>query len=273
MSPGSGSAYPYEAVATACRRGRYPSMVIRAASGRVNFLMGVTPRRLALLRRKAQEANVGLVLIGSRVSGPRLRQRTLHPVLAATLPLKTARRSPSAVFGGVDGIEIDKTVIKDYGPENAHTSDISIILVDAHRTPEQMRELARRLEVFFQAQGWGFPLRFFADLSGTYLRSEEDFLVDGENYLRGLLPPGQEFSDEQLRRAMEELYFAVNLPRSAMRGSDLRNAVIGAALLTAASSARGGFEPALMAVGFFLGLMGRYIIGACQRVAFILASR
>lgn len=268
----TGASYSYEEMRRACKEGRYPCVRIRTACGRANDLLGVSPQRLALLRRKAREAQVGFVVVGSRVSGPRLRQRTLHPALAACLPLKCDKRAASALFPGAEGVEIDKTVIKDFGPDDARTSDLSILLVDARRGPAELRVLAAELEGFFAAQGWGFPVRFFAELTGRLHREEDDFLETGERYLRGLLPPGTEFSGAQLREAMRELYFTVNLGRRALNAADLRNGAVTAALFCASFSLGLGFHFVLLPIGFLFGVFGRYLARMRAGVAFVLGD-
>lgn len=254
-----GAAHRYEELLDLCRRGLYPSARVRAASGRLNLLLGVSPAQLAALRREAQARRVGLVLIGSRVSGPRARQRTLHPALEACLPLKTDRRAPSALFRGAQGVEIDKTAIKDYGPEDPRTSDLSIVLVDPRRSPAEAAALAEELEALFAAEGWGFPVRFFARLNDTLHRSEAEFQATGVRYLRGLMPPDAAFTDEQLRAALGELYTTVNMPRRLLGWGDVRNGAVTMALFAASFSLGLGFRWPLLPIGFFFGLIGRYL--------------
>jgi len=260
--------HPYEAIASACRRGDYAFASVRAASGRLNFLIGLSPERLERLSAEARRHAVGFLLVGSRVSGPRLRQRTLHPALAAGLPLKTRRRSASALYPGTEGVEIDKTAIKELGREDPRSSDLSVVLIDARRGPEALDALARELEAALSSWGWPFPVRVFSELLGRRHGSEEDFLATGEGYLQSLLPEGHAFSSEELREAVQELYLAVNLPRPWLGLRDLRNGLATAALFSASFSLGLGFHPVLPAVGFVFGALGRYLARLRAGVAF-----
>lgn len=269
LAPGQ---YAYEELLAACRRGDYRFAVLRAASGRLNYLLGIGPERLARLRAEARARGVGFLLLGSRVSGPRLRQRALHPVLEACLPLSTTRRAPSALFPGAEGIEIDKTMIKELGPEDPRTSDLSLVLIDPTRPPSEMEALAVRLESLFKSWGWPFPVRVFSRISGRHHRSEEDFLGTGEEYLRSMLPAGREFSPGELREALRELYATLNLPSRRLSGRDLFNGLATAVLFSASFSLGLGFHPVLPAVGFVFGVLGRYLARMRAGVAFRLGD-
>ncbi len=202
--------WSYEEIVGACEEGRYPSCEIRAASGRLNRLLGLTRADLDWLEAEARARGAGLALLGSRVSGPRLRQRALHPALAAALPLRSSRREASILDSGAEGVDIDKTSIKDYGRADPRTSDLTVALIDA-RTGAAREGLAADLERALNGRGWDFPVRVFAIWDGAVLRSEEDFLAAGELYLR-VLAPEAEFGRAQWRAALSELYFGVNLP-------------------------------------------------------------
>lgn len=265
-----GKDYAYQDLVSACRKGAYPRCVVRTASGRLNYLLGLSRAQLNTLRQAAVEEGVGLILMGSRVSGPRLRQRSLHPILAACLPLKTERRAASALFPGSE-FEIDKTLIKDYGPEDPRTSDLSVILVDAKRSEAEMRGLAAELEARFQGLGH-FPVRFFARLASRYHRSEEEFLDTGRLYLRSLGPRSCAFAPEDLRSAMRELYLTLNLPKPLFNLGDLANGLAAAALLSASFSVGLGFHWVLPPTGFAFGFLGRYLARFRAWVAFSLGD-
>ena len=202
--------WSYEEILAACAEGRYPSCEIRAASGRLNVLLGLTRADLEWLEQAARARGAGLALVGSRVSGPRSRQRSLHPALAAALPLRASRREASTLDPGAEGIEIDKTVIKDFGRADPRTSDLTIALIDP-RTGDERAALAADLEKTLNGRGWDFPARVFAVWDGAVLRDEEDFRAAGERYLRALAPRA-EFSPAQWRAALAEMYLGVNLP-------------------------------------------------------------
>lgn len=201
--------WSYEEIVAACASGGYPSCEIRAASGRPNRLLGLTRADLDWVEEAARARGAGLALVGSRVSGPRLRQRSLHPALAAALPLRASRREASALDPGAEGVEIDKTAIKDFGRLDPRTSDLTIALIDA-RTGEARAALASDLERALNGRGWDFPARVFSVWDGAVLRNEEDFRAAGELYLRALAPEAG-FSSEQWRAALAEMYFGVNL--------------------------------------------------------------
>ncbi|MCY1018671.1 hypothetical protein [Pyxidicoccus sp. MSG2] len=211
--------YRYEEICASCQHGEYPFSRICAASGRANYLLGVSQVGLAELEQVARAYETGLVLIGSRVSGPRVRQRTLHPVLEAALPLLERRRAPSAVFRGAEGLEIDKTVIKDFGTDDPRSSDLSVVLVQAHFSEERFCQVATELEERFAAMDWGFPVHFFGGLRGEYFRNEAHFQRQGVAYLRSQLPPQVCFPEQEICIALKELYFAINL--SGTRSGDL----------------------------------------------------
>ncbi len=264
--------HSYDEIVSACRRGEYRFAVARAASGRLNYMPGITPEMLGRLRGAARESGVGFLLLGSRVSGPRLRQRSLHPVLEACLPLSNLRRAPSALFPGAEGIKIDKTRIKELSPEDPRTSDLSVILVSSRLSHEEMDCLAVRLEAEFGSWGWSFPVRVFSRVAGRRHQSEEDFIRTGKAYLRSLLPPGLEFSERELREALGELYCALNLPRKSLTWRDLGNGLATAALFSASFSLGLGFHPVLPAVGFLFGCLGRYLARMRAAVAFSLGD-
>lgn len=249
--------YAYEEVLEACAAGEYPSCEIRAASGRLNRLLGLDAAAFRRVRALARAHGVGLILVGSRVSGPRARQRTLHPALEA-MPLATDRRAASALDPGASGVRIEKTVIKEYGRADPRTSDLSVLLVDAARGDEERNALAVLLEAELNGLGLSFPVRVFTRLNGGPWRREEDFAAEGERYLRSLAPDAP-YSPAQLREAVAELYTTVNLRRPPLVAADWRNAALTALLFTASFSLGLGFHPVLPAVGAVFGLLGRYL--------------
>jgi hypothetical protein len=248
--------WTYEEILAACAAGEYPSCEIRAASGRLNRLLGLTRADLAWVEGLARERGAGLVLLGSRISGPRARQRGLHPALAAALPLKTDYRAASALDPGAQGVEIDKTMIKEHGRADPRTSDLSVLVVDGARAPEEVAALARELETALNARGWTFPVRVFDGLGGRRFRGEDDFLEIGEEYLRSQAP-GAPFSSAQWREGLSEIYLPVNLPRRAFLPADWKNGALSAVLASATFSAGLGFHWILPPVGFAFGLFGR----------------
>lgn len=156
-----------------CASGAYPSCPAVTAAGRPTRLLGLTRADVDFMEETARALGTSFVLLGSRVSGPRSRQRGLHPALAA-LPLKSARREASALSPGHE-LEIDKTSIKDYGRDDPRTSDLTAALVDP-RTGAPRRIAAEELERALDSRGWDFRARVFAVWDGAELRTAEDFL-------------------------------------------------------------------------------------------------
>lgn len=205
--------HAYDDILAGLRAGRYRFARIRAASGRLNFLIGVSPVQLRALRAAAREHGVGFALLGSRVSGPRSRQRNLKPALAQTLPLTARYRTPSATYPGAEGIVIDKTAIKEEGLRSVHTSDLSVILVDARRSREELARLAESLERRFAELGCSFPIKVFPGLEDSRFRDEGEFAAFGARHLARRLPPGRALAESALREGFAELYATLNLPR------------------------------------------------------------
>ncbi|MBI3554074.1 MAG: hypothetical protein HY077_16380 [Elusimicrobia bacterium] len=262
--------YSYEELVGLCRSGSYPSCAARAASGRLNHLLGLDRERLAVLKAEAARRRVGLVVLGSRVSGPRSRQRALHPALMHCLPLTADRRAPAALYPGAEGVAIDKTSIKDFGVNDPRSSDLSLILVDARRADGELEALARELELDLNSRGWGFPVRVFARLHGRTFRSEGEFLKVNGEYLRSL---SSEVLDEKaVRAASRELYMTLNLPRRFLTWDDLRNGLLTAGMGCVALTAALGFRWAVPAVAFVFGLFGRYLARLRAGVAFGLGN-
>jgi hypothetical protein len=249
--------YAYDEVLEACAAGAYPSCEIRAASGRLNRLLGLDAAAYRRVEALARAHGVGLILVGSRVSGPRARQRTLHPALAA-MPLATDHRAASAIDPGAAGVRIEKTVIKEYGRGDPRTSDLSVLLVCSRRGEAERAALAVALEAELNGLGLSFPVRVFTRLNGAPWRREEDFAAEGEAYLRELAPDAP-FTPAQRREAVAELYTTVNLRRPPLVAADWRNAALTAGLFTASFSLGLGLHPVLPAVGFAFGLGGRYL--------------
>lgn len=249
--------YAYEELLAACAAGAYPSCEIRSASGRLNRLLGLTAEQYRRVQTLAAEHRVGLLLVGSRVSGPRARQRSLHPALSC-LPLVTDHRAASALDPGAKDIRNEKTAIKEYGRDDPRTSDLTVVLIDERRTDAELSALAAELEAAFNALGFTFPVRVFASLHKGRWRKEEDFRAEGEGYLRSLTT-GAEFKSEELREAVGELYTPVNLPRPLLTRADWRNAALTSVLLSASFSLGLGFHWVLPVVGFTFGLFGRYL--------------
>jgi len=254
LEPGT---YTYEQILEGLRQGRWLFARIRAASGRLNFLIGIAPQQLEFIAQEAKTRRVGLVLLGSRVSGPRARQRSLHPALANALPLQATRRTPSYTFPGAEGVTIDKTVIKEHGLDSVHTSDISIILLDPENRPgEELERIAARMEKRLRMLRTSFPVKVFAEIDGKRFRSEKEFVAHGASYLRR---NASEQKESALRTAFQELYATVNVPRPLFERTDFVNACWGALLASVSFSIALGFHPIVPAVAFLFGLYGRYL--------------
>lgn len=250
----------YEDILDGLRCGLYRFARLRAASGRLNYLIGVSPEQLAVIRREARRRGLGLALLGSRVSGPRVRQRELDPVLSRTLPLHTTRRLPSATYPGVEGVRIEKTAIKERGARDPHTSDLSVILVDLSRRPsEELDRAARELEHDLKSLRCSFPIKVFAGLEGRRFCSEAEFRSFGASYLERHLDAGHGVPRAALERAFSELYAPIGLPRPAFSWRDAANGAFNALLASVSFSLALGFHPVVPAAGFAFGFLGRHL--------------
>ena len=204
--------YSYDEILDGLQEGRWSFARVRSAAGRENFLIGFSPEQLERLHSEARRLEIGLALLGSRVSGPRARQRTLHPALAASLPLSVSSRYPSTSYPGADGIKIDKTVIKEHGLDSVHTSDVTIVLIDPLGRPEnELGTIAAELELRLRELQTSFPIKVFPELDGRFFRSEEDFLAHGAAFLKTLSSRPGQFEESAWRAAFRELYLTVNL--------------------------------------------------------------
>lgn len=252
--------HSYEDVLAAHRTGLYRWARLRAASGRLNLLIGLSETHLAAMRGAAAGRRLGLVLLGSRVSGPRSRQRGLHPALAAALPLSAARRTPSPTWPGADGVLIEKTAIKEFGLADPRTSDLTVVLVDPSRRPlAALESAAAELEAEFRRFGTSFPVKVFPGLEGRRFGSEEEFLEHGAGYLERHAPPGAAIPRAELRRAFRELYAPLALPKPVFTRADAANGLWNAVLSTVSFTVAFGFHPVIPAVAFAFGLGGRYL--------------
>lgn len=257
LSPGR---HGYEDILAGVRSGRYRFARLRAASGRLNFLIGLSPRQLAQLRFEARRRGLGMALLGSRVSGPRSRQRTLDPVLAEALPLASDIRTPSPSWPGVAGLRIEKTAIKEFGLEDPRTSDLTVILIDpARRSDAALAREALEMELAFRSLGASFPIKVFPALEGRRFASEEEFVAHGGRFLARQMPSGRVPGDADLRRAFAELYAPVQLPRPVFVRADLLNGLWNALLASLSFSAALDFHPVVPAAAFAFGLGGRYL--------------
>jgi hypothetical protein len=252
-------AHDYDDILAGVRDGRYRFAKLRAASGRLNYLLGFNEAQLAALRAEARRLGVGLAIYGSRVSGPRSRQKTLDPVLDRALALVADKRSASATYPAAEGVRIEKTHIKEFGMDDPRTSDLTVMLIDARRSPAQLEETARRLELRLQGLGVSFPVRVFAGFEGSAFRSLADFQAWGSAYLRKSLGGAPELSEARLKRAHSELYATINVARWPFARGDLVNGLLGAALLSGSFALTMGWHPVVAAAGFGFGLTGRHL--------------
>lgn len=250
----------YESILSDIHDGKYNFSSIRTASGRRNYLIGITPEQLEIMKSTAKELQIGLILYGSRVSGPRVRQHTLHPVLAQALPLKVAARTSTKKYPGGQNLEIHKTAIKELGIDDPCTSDITLILADlANRTDEEMSQIADIVEERFAKFNNSFPIRVFPVFFGGKFKSEKDFRIFVGNYLNKLLPADHSFSKSEMIAAGRELYTYIGGKPSLFRKSDLFNGLLAGATTSVSFSLVLGFHPVLPVVGFLLGFFGRYL--------------
>lgn len=169
------------------------------------------------MRRRAREHGVSLVLMGSRVSGTRLRQRGLHPALPYILPLEGTSRAPSATRAGADaGLKIDKTVIKDFGRESMDSSGLAVVLIDPVRSSQELDTVAIALEREFSRFTPAFPISVFAHIRGDYFKTVDELLASICGKLITKLPTESGLTATDLRSAFSELY-AVLRPQQTRR--------------------------------------------------------
>jgi len=252
--------HSYESILDGVRRGRLRFARVRSASGRLNFLIGVSPDQLGAIRSEARRLGLGLALYGSRVSGPRLRQRELSPALRRALPLVSDRRSASAAYPAVEGVRIEKTTIKEHGLRDPRTSDLSVMVVAPDLMPRRELEAAAvELEKRLRGLGCTFQLRVFHSFGGRRFLSEPDFVDFGASFLQGNLPRGHDFSRAEIERGFAELYAPVNLPRRSFFRSDVVNGAWNAALASLSFQLALGWHPVVALTGFCFGLFGRYL--------------
>lgn len=233
---------------------------IRAASGRLNYFIGISPEQYAALKRAAYERGVGFIVLGSRVSGPRSRQQTLHPALACALPLSDNRRTASGTYPGAAGVLIDKTAIKEDGRESVYTSDVTVLLIDkSGRSPAALERTALALERDFRELDTSFPIKFFAAMQGRAFASEAELLSFGVRHLARNLPADRRFTDEELAAGFRELYCTINLPQNRFERGDAVNGAWNAVLTSISFSLALGFHPIVPLVGFSFGFCGRWL--------------
>lgn len=256
LPPGEHS---YEAILADLRRGRYRFARIRAASGRLHFLIGLSPEQLDFLRAEASRRGIGLILHGSRISGPRIRQRELDPVLKEALPLSSTKRRSSSTYPGGEGLHIDKTKIKEYGLADPRTSDLTVFVVDHSLDKAGLDRLAAAVEARLRGLGCSFPIRVFSGHEGRVFRNEADFIAMGADYLRRHLPQQTGWPRGRVEQAFKELYAAVNLPRSPFVWADAGNGLLSAVLLSISFYLTLGLHPVVPAMGFLFGFSGRYL--------------
>lgn len=252
--------HEYRAVLSGVRSGQYPFARLRSASGRLNVLIGLSPAQLGAIEAEARERRLCLALLGSRVSGPRSRQRALDPVLEAALPLSAHRRTPSPTWPGAQGLLIDKTAIKEFGLTDPRTSDLTVVLIDPAGRPEAVlaRE-ALEMELAFRRLGAAFPIKVFPSLDGVRFSCEAAFQDHGARHLEKNLPPGAAFPADALRRAFSELYAPVNMRGPAFIRADAVNGLWTAVLSTLSFSAALPMHPVVPLAGFVFGACGRYL--------------
>ncbi|PCI36293.1 MAG: hypothetical protein COB53_10080 [Elusimicrobia bacterium] len=254
LEPGT---YTYKELLDGIRCGRWSFARIRSASGRLNFLIGITRQQLQFISREAKSRRIGLAIIGSRVSGPRSHQRSLHPALEKALPLHATKRVASYTYPGANGVKIDKTVIKEHGLDSVHTSDMSIVLIDPENRPaEELERISERMEKRLKILGTSFPIKVFPGLDGKFFTSEAEILAHGARYLAKSAPSEK---DEALRSAFSELYATINIAQPLFQRTDFINGLWGALLASVSFSIALGFHPVVPAVAFLFGLYGRYL--------------
>lgn len=257
LPPGT---HTYESIVKDISQGKYRFARIRSAAGRLNYFIGISPEQLALMNSEAQRRGLGLIALGSRVSGPRVRQRELHAALSHALQLQSTLRSPSPTYPGARGIVIDKTAIKEFGPQDARSSDISLFLIDPRgRDEKELHDLAVELEYRFRAMGCSFPIKVFPSFEGRVFRGEKDFLDFGRAYLRRRLQDAPPFSDVELGQAFKELYMTIGMSSAPFRVDDLWTGALNALLAGISFSIALKFHPIVLLVGFLFGLTGRHL--------------
>lgn len=206
-----GPDYAYDDLLALCARGEYPCAPLTAASGRRNVLVGLTPAQLGRIRDAAAERGLGALVMGSRVSGPRSRQRELAPVLVHVLPLVGTSRAPSATHAGADsGLSIDKTRIKDYGRRDLNSSDLGVMLLGGGRPEAELDAAAKALETEFESFTERFPIHVYGNLRGAYYADGEDFVGRICGKLAPKLPAGVGL--DELKAGFREIVAVLSAP-------------------------------------------------------------
>lgn len=205
--------YKYEEIISLMEAGEYTCAVIVTAARRRFPLVGISNDQLQRIKNAALRYNIGLILTGSRVVGPRTHQRTLHPALHDGIALTANSRAASINYKRIDGVTIEKNAIKEFGVNSPHTSDLSVLVIDSMRRPLSVqRDIAAALAKEFDSLGCSFPIRVFVELNGHLFASEAEYIDFGcRHFLQKDLPPNHGFSTADLRNAFKELYTTINL--------------------------------------------------------------
>jgi hypothetical protein len=241
------------------KQGRIVNHEVRTASGRKTFLIGISSEQYKRIKELAQRYQVGLILVGSRVSGPRSHQRNYSKVLLECLPLSSHRRKNSATIQGVDNVLIEKLKIKEFGKLNPQTSDLSIFIVNKNSFSEaRISEIAKVIEEDLNGVIESFPVRVFPKANGETIESEQHYLRRGAQFLRQNNKSDKVFSDRDYLDAYRELYMTVNIREKVFYKSDLINALLNSAVLSFSFALTIGFHPVVAIAGLLMGLIGRY---------------
>ncbi len=187
----------YEDVIQKWSNGALEFAVVDTLSGDRVPLIGLSPEQLSELQDEVKKFKLGVVLYGSRVTGPRTHQRTLHPVLKEATPTVATKRHASATLPSVSGVHIRKDSIKEFGYSDPQTSDLSIAALGVDINIARVFESAinEKLDV-------EFPIRVHRCLHGSSFNTLGEFLEFWRNkYIKNDLPAGHLFTDADIDQA------------------------------------------------------------------------
>ena len=201
--------HAYEAIREKIEKEVYRFAKITTLSGRINYLIGISPEELSIIAQAGRQDAVDLVFFGSRVSGPRCRQKTFNKVLDLALSLTETTRRATPTYPAVKGVELDKRFIREMGINDPRTSDLGVVLINRPGYSfDRVAAIAHDMEIRFRSLG-AFPIKVFPAIDGTSFESVPDFIGFGRDYLKGRLPPNADFSDREIEEAYAEICFAL----------------------------------------------------------------
>ncbi len=257
----------YEKILEDIKQQRYDFKKIRTASGRIHYLLGITPSQYEVINEVAKKYNIGFIFLGSRVVGPRTQQRFLHPVIQElksfqSTPIISNTRLASATYHGFTNITIHKESIKEFGIASPHTSDLTLIVIyKTNKNLPKLEQMGIEIENTLKDIGCSFPLRVFTQLDKKVFRTENDFIEKAiELFLLAGLEDKNKYTKKELKEASQELYSTVNLPTDrSILFKDFSTGMLSAGLVSLSFYIALHYHPIVTLVGFMYGFFGRYL--------------